>query len=86
MKKTTNAIVKEDLDEIGPFCGLHVEIPVEGFKVGDLVTVTYSISKAKDVEDTGEVDDSMYLKHDRQPMSVDDIMEFFTKHRMHLEN
>lgn len=78
MKKTINTIVKEDLDEIGPFCGLHVEIPVEGFKVGDLVTVTYSM-KAKDVE----VDDSMYLRNDRNPITVDDCMDFFTRHRMH---
>lgn len=83
MKKTINAIVEEDLDEIGPGIGLHIEIPVEGFKEGDLVTVTYSITKAKDVEDTGEVDDSMYLHNSRHPMTVDDIMEFFTRHRMH---
>lgn len=83
MKKTVNAIVKEDLDEIGPVIGLHIEIPVEGFKIGDLVTVTYSISKAKDVEDTVGVDDSMYLRSDMSPVTVDKLMEFCTRHRMH---
>jgi hypothetical protein len=79
MKKTIDAIVKEDLDEIGPVIGLHIEIPVEGFKEGDLVTVTYSVSKAKDVE----VDDSMYLRNDRNPITVDDCMDFFIRHKMH---
>lgn len=82
MKKTINAIVKEDLDEIGPFCGLHVEIPVEGFKEGDLVTVTYNISKAKDVEETGKVDDSMYLHSSESQMTTEQFIDFCRRYRL----
>lgn len=73
--KTTTAVVTEDLDEIGPGIGLHIEIPVEGFKVGDTVKVEYRITKTEPEEIVQEPEAPTLKVY-----STEEVMKFMTKH------
>lgn len=73
--ETATAVVTEDLDEIGPGIGLHIEIPVEGFKVGDTVKVEYRITKTEPEEIVQEPEAPTLKVY-----STEEVMKFMTKH------
>ena len=73
--ETTTAVVTEDLDEIGPGIGLHIEIPVEGFNAGDTVKVEYRITKTEP-EDIVQEPEVPTLK----VYSTEEVLKFMTRH------
>lgn len=73
--ETTTAVVTEDLDEIGPGIGLHIEIPVEGFSVGDTVKVEYRVTKTEPEEIVQEPEAPTLKVY-----STEEVLKFMTKH------
>lgn len=73
--ETTTAVVTEDLDEIGPGIGLHIEIPVEGFNAGDTVKVEYRITKTEPEEIVQEPEVPTLKVY-----STEEVLKFMTKH------
>jgi hypothetical protein len=73
--ETVTAVVTEDLDEIGPGIGLHIEIPVEGFNAGDTVKVEYRITKTEPEEIVQEPEAPTLKVY-----STEEVLKFMTKH------